>query len=161
VSSIVREVVYAHPPERVWAALTDPEALGLWLMPNDFRPVVGHEFTFRTKPGPGFDGIVRCRVLELEPPSRMAWSWRGGPVDTVVRFELEPVEGGTRLRFEQSGFAGLQGNLVRLILGAGFRTMYRRKLPAYLDGREVAPEAQDRSRLGNTLARLFAPVIRR
>ncbi|HYZ75773.1 MAG TPA: SRPBCC domain-containing protein [Gaiellaceae bacterium] len=117
---MTREVFYAHPRERVWAALTDPAALGQWLMPNDFQPVAGREFTFRTKPGPGFDGVVHCRVLELEAPSRMAWSWRGGPIDTVVRFELDAVEGGTRLRFEQTGFAGLQGNLVRLILGAGW-----------------------------------------
>jgi uncharacterized protein YndB with AHSA1/START domain len=161
VSAITREVFYAHPRERVWAALTDPEALAQWLMPNDFEPVAGREFTFRTKPGPGFDGVVHCRVLELDAPSRMAWSWRGGPIDTVVRFELEPVEGGTRLRFEQTGFAGLQGNLVRLILGAGFRTMYRKKLPAYLEGRTVRPEAEDRGSLGMLLARIFGPVVRR
>ena len=107
------------------------------------------------------NGIVRCRVLELDAPSRMAWSWRGGPIDTVVRFELEPAAGGTRLRFEQTGFAGLQGNLVRLILGAGFRTMYRKKLPAYLEGRDVRPEAEDRGSLGMLLARVFSPIVRR
>jgi uncharacterized protein YndB with AHSA1/START domain len=160
-SEIVREVFYAHSRERVWAALTDPDALAQWLMPNDFEPAAGREFTFRTKAGPGFDGVVRCRVLELEAPSRMAWSWRGGPIDTVVRFDLEPVEGGTRLRFEQTGFAGLQGNLVRLILGAGFRTMYRKKLPAYLEGRAVRPEAEDRGSFGMLLARIFGPVARR
>ena len=93
------------------------------------------------------NGIVRCRVLELDAPSRMAWSWRGGPIDTVVRFDLEPAEGGTKLRFRQTGFAGLQGNLVRLILGAGFRTMYRKKLPAYLEGRAVKPVVEERSSL--------------
>lgn len=82
-------------------------------------------------------------------------------MDTIVRFDLEAVEGGTRLHFEQTGFAGPQGNLVRLILGAGFRTMYQRKLPAYLAGREVWPEANDHSRLGMLLARLFASIIRR
>ena len=25
-------------------------------MPNDFRPMVGHRFTFTTEPQPGFDG---------------------------------------------------------------------------------------------------------
>jgi len=39
-------------------------------MPNDFKPVVGHAFTFRTEPVSqhGFDGVVHCEVLDLEPP---------------------------------------------------------------------------------------------
>lgn len=160
-SALVRKVFYPHPRERVWAALTDPTALGLWLMPNDFEPRVGHEFTLHAKPGAGWDGTVHCEVLELDPPTHMAWSWRAGPLDTVVRFDLEAVEGGTRLRFTQTGFTGLQGNLTRLILGFGFLTMYRRKLPAYLAGREVKPEAEDRSPIGALLARLFAPITRR
>ena len=32
----------AHPPARVWRALTDPDLLATWLMRNDFRRVVGH-----------------------------------------------------------------------------------------------------------------------
>jgi uncharacterized protein YndB with AHSA1/START domain len=46
-SALVREVFHPHPREQVWAALVDPKALGLWLMPNDFEPRVGHAFTFR------------------------------------------------------------------------------------------------------------------
>jgi len=34
-----------------------------WLMPNDFQPRLGHKFQFRTKPAPGFDGIVNCEVV--------------------------------------------------------------------------------------------------
>ena len=47
-----------RPVEQVWRALTDPDLLARWLMPNDFKPVVGHQFTFRTEPVPqhGFDG---------------------------------------------------------------------------------------------------------
>ena len=91
-------VSYPHPPGRVWAALTSSEALAAWLMPNDFEPVVGRRFTFRTRPAPGFDGIVRCEVLELDPPRRMVWSWAGGNIDTTVIFTLEATAGGdTRL----------------------------------------------------------------
>ena len=62
---------FPHPPEKVWRALTDPELLASWLMPNDFEPRVGHQFTFRTDPVPAhdFDGIVRCEVLELDRKS--------------------------------------------------------------------------------------------
>jgi hypothetical protein len=48
-------------------------------MPNDLESRVGHQFTFRTDPVPvhGFDGIVRCEVLELVPARRPArGDWR-------------------------------------------------------------------------------------
>ncbi len=58
-----------RPAEQVWRALTDPDLLARWLMPNDFKPVVGHLFTFRTEPVPqhGFDGIVHCQVPWSRP----------------------------------------------------------------------------------------------
>ena len=91
--------VYRHPRERVWTALTSSAALAEWFMPNDFEPEVGRGFTFRTEPAPGFDGVVHCRVLELDPPARMVWSWAGGPIETTVTFTLEELrDGGTRLR---------------------------------------------------------------
>ncbi len=52
-----------YPAPRVWAALTSSEALAAWLMPNDFQPVVGHRFAFRTKRLPvstAWSG-ARCR----------------------------------------------------------------------------------------------------
>ena len=131
--SITRAVVYAHPPERVWRALTDSELLAQWFMPNDFVPAVGHEFSFRTDPAPGFDGIVHCQVVEVEAPRRLAYTWRGGPIDTMVSFTLEPVGDGTRLRFEQTGFEGLKAVLVSYILGGGFAKFYRQLLPAVLE----------------------------
>jgi uncharacterized protein YndB with AHSA1/START domain len=63
------------------ASIEVDEFLARWLMPNDFKPVVGHAFTFRTEPVPqhGFDGIAACEVLELEAPRLMilGGGWRG------------------------------------------------------------------------------------
>jgi hypothetical protein len=52
-------MTYAHPAERVWAALTSSEALAAWFMPNDFSPAIGHRFSFRARPARalGFDGL--------------------------------------------------------------------------------------------------------
>jgi uncharacterized protein YndB with AHSA1/START domain len=123
---------YDHPPSRVWEALTEPELLARWLMPNDFSPRIGHRFTFRTQPAPGFDGVVHCEVLEVDPPRRLAYTWRGGPIDTVVRFSLTCERGGTRLRMDQTGFRGLKAWLVSRMLKAGLRTIYARRLPDVL-----------------------------
>ena len=123
---------YPHPPALLWRALTERELLERWLMPNDFEPVVGHRFTFRTDPGPGFDGIVRCEVLSIVEERELSISWVGGPIDTTVRFTLSPTADGTRLRVEQSGFRGLKAWIVSRILAIGNRSLYGRKLPALL-----------------------------
>ena len=135
---IVHEVVYPHPVGRVWAALTSSRALADWLMPNDFQPRVGHRFTFRAEPREGWSGIVRCQVLELAEPRRVALSWQGDPPMpvTTVTFTLEPVDDGTRLRLEHTGFAagGPPALTVRDILGQGWGSkLLRETLPALLD----------------------------
>ena len=137
-------VTYPHPVDRIWAALTSSEALAVWFMANDFQPVVGHRFTFRTRPARamGFDGMVRCEVLELTPPRRMVWSWAGGNIDTTVTFTLEESAGGTRLRMHQIGFDGLGAQLTRRILASGYQRILGQRLPAYLDqtaGRSAQP----------------------
>ena len=127
-------VVYPHPVELVWSALTSSEALAAWLMPNDFAPEIGRHFTFTTKPAPGFDGIVRCQVVELDPPKRMVWTWAGGRIDTTVTFTLEATGAGhTRLRMHQVGFHGLGAQLTRRILAGGYPRILGELLPAYLD----------------------------
>jgi len=105
--------VLPHAPEVVWAALTTAELIGRWLMPNDFAPVVGKTFTFRTKPMGSWDGVVHCEVLEIVPNCKLVYSWKGGSddnpsygskLDTIVTWTLTPVAGGTRLRLVHAGF---------------------------------------------------------
>jgi uncharacterized protein YndB with AHSA1/START domain len=133
-ADIDQTVLYPYPVDRVWAALTSSSALAAWLMPNDFKPLIGHHFSFRTKPAPGFDGVVHCQVVEINPPSRMVWTWAGGNIDTTVTFTLEAVDsGGTRLRMHQVGFHGLGGLLTRRILASGYPRILRQLLRAYLD----------------------------
>ena len=128
------EVTYPHPPERVWQALTNADALSQWLMPNDFRAIVGHKFQFRTKPAPGFDGIVQCVVLEVSPVSRLVYSWTGGGIDTQVAWTLTKTATGTHLRLDHTGFKGLRGWMVSQILGKGWRSkILTSNLPALLD----------------------------
>jgi uncharacterized protein YndB with AHSA1/START domain len=110
---IVVEGVLPHAPDVVWKALTSAELIGRWLMPNDFEPVLGKTFTFRTKPMGDWDGIVSCQVLEIEPERKLVYSWKGGSnsngkygsrLDSIVTWTLTPTEGGTRLRLVHAGF---------------------------------------------------------
>lgn len=122
-------MTYPHPPEAVWEALTDPVAIADWLMPNDFLPKVGHRFTMRTKPAPGFDGTVHCEVLVIDKPRRLSYSWKGGGIDTVVTFTLERIKNGTALMLEQTGFQGLRAIAISYILEKGWK---KKILPASL-----------------------------
>jgi uncharacterized protein YndB with AHSA1/START domain len=122
--TIRRELLIPQPREQVWQALTDSAALAEWMFPNDFEPRVGHHFTFRVPPNPraGFEGlVVRCEVLECEPPNRLAFSWSAGEFgDTRVSFRLEPDGKGTRVLLEHSGFDLSQGWSEQAIHGAEF-----------------------------------------
>jgi uncharacterized protein YndB with AHSA1/START domain len=133
VSGAIRtDTFLRHPRERVWQALADPELLAAWLMPNDFRPEVGHRFTFRTTPVPGhgFDGVVHCRVLAVEPPRLLRISWASSGVDTTVTWRLEPEGGGTRLFLEHEGFdeGDPRQQAVQRVLGGGWRGHLVRRL---------------------------------
>lgn len=110
------EARYPQPPSEVWRALTDPEALAKWLLPNDFQPTLGHKFEFRSQDG---KHRIACEVLEVEEGKRLSFTWEnkgenqaenkgenkedGGADEplAVVSWTLQPDDdGGTRLSLE-------------------------------------------------------------
>jgi uncharacterized protein YndB with AHSA1/START domain len=97
---------FPHPVERVWRALTEPDALRIWLMDNDFELRVGKQFSLRSRESPPRDrGWIECEVLEVEEQHRMIWSWihNGGDPPARVEFRLQAIEGGTRLTLSHTG----------------------------------------------------------
>ena len=110
--TIKHQFFFPHPVETIWEYLTKSELLEQWLMKNDFKPVIGHQFQFRTNPIPAldFDGICHCEVLEIIPMKKLSYSWKGGSgngeitMDTLVVWQLESTEKGTDVYLEHSGF---------------------------------------------------------
>jgi uncharacterized protein YndB with AHSA1/START domain len=123
--SIALECELPEPPEKVWRALTVPDLLAAWMMPNDIKPEVGSRFAFA-----GPDAPIECEILEAEPGRLLRYSWRerpapgdarnppdsrqdspvgnavGSPLDSIVTFTLHrTVSGGTHLRIVHDGFA--------------------------------------------------------
>jgi uncharacterized protein YndB with AHSA1/START domain len=111
---IKHQFFFPHPAEQVWEYLTKAELMELWLMPNNFLPIPGHDFQFRIKPMPqlDFDGIVYCKVLEIVPYQKLSYSWQAGPgngkidLDSIVTWKLIPKDSGTELLLEHTGFRG-------------------------------------------------------
>jgi uncharacterized protein YndB with AHSA1/START domain len=99
----------AHPPEKVWRAITEPEHLEAWF-PDTIvvdRWEVGAALQFRHEGGLyAFEG----QVLEVTVPRALEFTW--GP-DTI-RLELEPDGEGTRLTLldtlEELGKAARDGS---------------------------------------------------
>lgn len=95
---------------RVYDAWTRADLLTRWYCPNptwelkvqaDVR--VGGEYVVEMGPH-----VVRGTYLEVEPPHRLAFSWRwDGDNDepTRVQVELSEVADGTRMLLTHSGFA--------------------------------------------------------
>src|SRR3984885_9884024 len=102
--TLVIEREMPHPPEKVWRALTQGPLIEEWLMKNDFQPIVGHKFNFRSTPVPNWNGVIDCEVLVVEPNSRLSYSWGTLGLGSVVTWTLTPTQGGTHVRMEQSGF---------------------------------------------------------
>ena len=118
--SLVIEKELPHPPEKIWRALTQGALIKEWLMDNDFQPVVGHKFNFRSTPMPNWDGDHRypkswsSNLTRSSPIAGARWGWRASSFGRWL-----PTKGGTLVRMEQSGFrpdqeAALQGRELRL-----------------------------------------------
>jgi len=91
---IERSISVAHPPAKVWEAITTAEGLGTWF---------GHKATVDLRVGGlaqlTFEGghSADLRIERLEPPHVFGYTWgiSGLPADdprrTYVEFTLEPV----------------------------------------------------------------------
>jgi uncharacterized protein YndB with AHSA1/START domain len=108
-----KEAVYPHPPEKVWRALTEKEAVTRWLLPadKDIVPKGGERFTLDAPTGP-----VQCEVVEVERERRLAYTWHAAPEarPSLVTWTLTPTEtGGTHVRLTHDA-ALPGGSLLRL-----------------------------------------------
>lgn len=135
---------YPYTPEQVWCALTDPHAMAEWMMPNDFKPEVGHKFTYQIDPMPVCGQKAEGEVLEVDPPRRLVYSLldykrdgtpRAAP--SVITWTLTPEEGGTRLDLRHEGLEVL-GVVHALMLRIGWGGIMSRMLPKVLANVDAA-----------------------
>lgn len=141
------ERLLRHPPEKVWAALTESEHLRHWF-PAD---IVGERRAGAEVRLPFWpesveaavdelqeqgvdleDPVLPGRIHEWDPPDRFVLEWgNAGAAPDLLRFELTEVDGGTRLLFTTwPGIAGPHGHAGT---GAGWQVCLG-ELETLLDG---------------------------
>ncbi|WP_163529999.1 SRPBCC family protein [Halobacillus ihumii] len=97
VPEIKKQVTFDAPIEKVWQAVSSAEGMAEWFMPNNLKPVEGHEFYLESP----FE-TSSCKVFTVNPPKELSFSW--GDQGWVVHFLLEEVEGKTEFTLIHAGW---------------------------------------------------------
>jgi uncharacterized protein YndB with AHSA1/START domain len=100
---IEKNVTIAAPIEKVWAALTDEKAISGWM---------GGAVKVELKKGGRykfFGGDTTGAFTEIKKPDTLEYTWRQNEwnkewPDSVVRWELKEVKGGTKARLTHKKF---------------------------------------------------------
>jgi uncharacterized protein YndB with AHSA1/START domain len=129
-SAIRQEVVFNASPERVYAVLTDARlfdkvvllsgaltSMALTPTPAQISTEAGGAFSI-------FGDYITGRHIELTPSVRVIQAWRSRSwlphIYSIVRFEMAPSPGGTRLQFDHTGFP----NADAMSLATGWQEHY-------------------------------------
>ena len=104
-------------PQRVFDAMTDPEQVAEWWGPEGFicpavslDPRVGGAYRIAMQPPEGELFHLAGEYLEVDPPARLAYTFRWEPPDpddreTVARLVLHERDGATEVELTQGTFA--------------------------------------------------------
>lgn len=115
--TIEREMILKAPIERVFNGLADAKSMCSWFMngiEGDYRAGQNVVFIFK---GSTQTFRVSAHIVAMDPNHYFAYRWVPGSdsiegdlteaATTLVEFFLEEVDGGTKLRMVESGFASL------------------------------------------------------
>jgi uncharacterized protein YndB with AHSA1/START domain len=153
---IKKEILLRAPVDRVWRAVSESDRFGSWFGVDFDGPfVAGSRLTGRITPTQVNAEIARAQepyagksfdvwVERLEPMRLFSFRWHPGATDvedsseptTLVAFELEEAEGGTRLTITESGFDQIPIEKRAKVFAdnEGGWTMQIELIAAYLEG---------------------------
>jgi len=103
--AVVIERTFSAPIAKVWRAITDVDQMRAWYFDlKEFKPEVGFEFEFSVE-HEGMTYHHLCRVTEVVPQKKIAYTWRykGEPGDSLVTLELFAEDDNTRVKLTHTG----------------------------------------------------------
>ena len=106
------EKIYSKPIEKVWNAISNEEAVKKWFMNIKFDSLVGGDYYIEEKPTDVWDGKIYGKIITFQAPNLFEHTWKTNELaeDTLVRWELEEVDGGTKLTLTHNHYTELQFN---------------------------------------------------
>jgi len=131
---IRQTIVMNAPIQKVWDAVATAEGIATWFMPNNFEPVLGHEFALESP-----FGSSPCKVTEIDPPNRLAFDWGA---EWYVTFELKELDGKTEFTLVHGGWdadkvteAGETHTVVRGRMEHGWSEMVLPRLVQFVEAK--------------------------
>jgi uncharacterized protein YndB with AHSA1/START domain len=104
VDDIEKSLTIAAPLNKVWAALTDPVALGEWMADDSVEVDLRMDGIYSL-----FGGETTGHFTYIKAPRILEYTWRQGEwprewADSIVRWELEPAGVDTRVHLLHKNF---------------------------------------------------------
>ncbi len=101
-ANIKKSVQIAAPIERVWAALTDPTAIGGWMGGEGLKVTLRKGGRYAL-----FGGETTGKFTEIKKPIVLEYTWRQSSwkkewADSLVRWEVKAKESGTEVKLTHS-----------------------------------------------------------
>jgi len=107
--SISKEHVFKHSIDKIWNAISKAEEISAWFLPTDFKAKKGYNYTFNSPDKENCKPIFG--TVKQANPYTLIYTWIVGDTDieTTVKWQLETVDGGTKLYLEHSGISKYYG----------------------------------------------------
>ena len=108
---IKKEQLFNHPIDAIWNAITKSEEISTWFIKADFKAEKGYQYTFTAEPNEKGCTVISGEIKNANPYI-LIYTWIVGDtsVETTVKWELEAVNGGTKLYLEHSGISNYAGD---------------------------------------------------
>ena len=110
-TTITKEKIFKHPIDQVWNAITNAEEISTWFIKADFKAEKGYQYTFTSEPNEKGCTTISGVIKEANPYVLIyTWIVADTAVETTVTWQLEAINGGTKLRLEHSGIDNYAGD---------------------------------------------------
>lgn len=102
---ITKEQFFAHPINKIWAAITEQDKISQWFINCRFKAEEGFQYALL-----GDDGTtekITGEVVKVNPVSELVYTWivPGTDIATEVKWELAEKDNGTLLTLTHSGIS--------------------------------------------------------
>lgn len=137
---ITVERTFNASPERIWNALTDKDQMKQWYFTlSDFKPEVGFEFSFPGQGRKGENYIHRCKITEVIPLKKLAYTWTYENYEghSLLSFELFAEGDKTRLKLVHTGLGSFpkdNADFARESFAGGWDSLINQSLKKFLEG---------------------------